>query len=63
MRLAILQNPLNNAAAIGVSGKNVNLTPESINDELDVLGWHTFDGFLNDMVAVLVLHTFENISL
>jgi hypothetical protein len=46
-----------------MGGENVDLSSESFDDELNVLSWHTFDSFLHDVVAVLVLDTLQNINL
>ena len=43
--------------------KNVDLPSECFDDELNVLGWNSLDGFLDDMVAVLILDTLEDIRL
>jgi hypothetical protein len=45
-----------------MSGQDVNLSSESIDDELNVFGWNTLDGFLNDVVTVLILDAFEDIG-
>jgi len=63
MRLAVLQDPLNDSTTIRMGGENVDLSSESFDDELNVLSWHTFDSFLHDVVAVLVLDTLQNIDL
>ena len=63
MRLAVLQDSLNDSTTIRMGGENVDLSSESFDDELNVLSWHTFDSFLHDVVAVLVLDTFQNIDL
>jgi len=41
----------------------MDLAFESFNDELDVLCWNTLDGFLDDVVAVLIFDTLQNIVL
>lgn len=43
--------------------ENVYLASESFDDELDVLRWNSLDGFLHDVVAVLIFDTFEDIGL
>lgn len=63
MRLAVLQDSLNDPTTIRMGGENVDLSSESFDDELNVLSWHTFDSFLHDVVAVLVLDTLQNINL
>ena len=61
--LAVLQNPLNDSASIRVGSENVDLTSESLDDELDVLSWNSLDGFLHNVVSVLILDTFKDVSL
>ena len=63
MRLAVLQDSLNDSTTIRMGCENVDLSSESFDDELNVLSWHTFDSLLHDVVAVLVLDTFQNIDL
>lgn len=41
----------------------MDLTSESFYDELDVIGWDSLDGFLNNMIAVLVFDTLEDVGL
>ena len=41
----------------------MDLTSEGFNDELDVIGWDSLDSFLNNMIAVLVFDTLEDIGL
>lgn len=60
---AVFQYSLNDSASIWMSCQDVNLAPESFNDELDMLGRDSLDSLLNNMVAVLILDTLENISL
>lgn len=60
---AILQYPLYDSATIGMRGENVHLAPESFDDELDVLRWYSFDGFLHDVISVLIFDTLEDIGL
>lgn len=62
MWFAVLQDPLNDSTAVWMSCQSVNLTPECFNDELYVLGWDTFNGFLYNVVTILVLDTLENIG-
>ena len=60
---AVFQYPLDNSAAIRMSSKNVDLASEGLDDKLNVLGRNTFDGFLDNVIAILVFHAFENIGL
>jgi hypothetical protein len=46
-----------------MSGQNMHLASEGFDDKLNVLSWDTLNGFLDNMVAILVLHTFQNIGL
>lgn len=43
--------------------KNVHLTSKSFDDKLDVLRGYSLDGFLHDVIAVLIFDTFKDISL
>jgi hypothetical protein len=63
MRFAVLQNALDNTAAIRMSGKDMNLASEGVNNELDMLSWNAFNSLLHYVVSVLVLHALENIGL
>ena len=63
MRFAIFQYPLDDSAAVRMSGENMNLTSESFDDKLNMLSGDTLDGFLHNMVAILIFDTFENIGL
>lgn len=60
---AVLQHSLDDTAAIGVCSEAVNLAPEGVDDELDILRGHTLDSLLNDMVAILVSHALEDVVL
>ena len=53
----MFKHPLNDSTSIWMSCEVVYLTVESINDELNVFGRDPLDGFLNDMIAVLVFDT------
>lgn len=46
-----------------MGSENVDLTSESFDDELNVLSWNSLDGFLHNMVAILILDTLEDVSL
>ena len=59
----MLQHPLNDATSIRVSGKTVNLPSEGFDDKLNISSRDSFDGLLNDMVPVLVLHALENMTI
>lgn len=62
MWLAVFQDPLNHPTAVRMSGKNVDLTSKSFNDKLDVFGGNSLDGFLYNVITILILHTLENIG-
>jgi len=46
-----------------MDGELSDLSGEGIDDKMDVFGWHPFDRLLDNMVAVLIFHTFENVVL
>ena len=58
---AVLQDPLDDPAAVGVGGQVVHLAAEGINDELESAGLHGLDTLLDDVVAILVLHTLQHV--
>lgn len=43
--------------------KNMDLSFESFNDELNVLSWYSLNGLLNNVIAILVFDAFKDISL
>lgn len=53
----MFQHALNDSASVGVCRKALHCASECIDDELNVLGGHSLDGFLNDVVSILVFHT------
>ena len=57
----VFEHPLNDSAAIGVSRQNLHLTSEGVDNELDVLSGYSFNGFLDYVVAILVLDAFQHI--
>lgn len=59
--LAVFQAPLNHAASVGMDTEMLNLASESLEDERDVVGVTTLDGFLNDVISVLVLDAPQNV--
>lgn len=63
MRFAVFQYSLNDSAAIWMGGQNMNLSSESFDDELNMLGWNSLNGLLHYVIAVLVLDTLENVGL
>lgn len=63
MRFAVFQYPLDNPAAIRMSGEDMDLTSECLDDELDMFSWDSLNGFLNNVVAILVFDAFQNICL
>ena len=58
---AVLQDPLDDPAAVGVGGEVVDLPSEGVNDELEPGGLHRLDALLDHVVAVLVLHALQNV--
>jgi hypothetical protein len=44
-------------------GEALDLIVKGIDDKSNVLSWHSLDCFLDDMIAVLVLDTFQYIVL
>jgi len=63
MRFAVFQYPLNDTAAIGMGSENVDLASEGLDDELNMFSRNSFDGFLDDVVSVLILDTLEDVRL
>lgn len=63
VRLAVLQDPLDHPATIRVGGQDVDLASEGINDELYVLGGDPLNGFLDNVIAVLILDALEDVCL
>jgi hypothetical protein len=60
---AVLQYSLNYPAAIRMSSKNVDLASESLDDELDMFRGNSLDGFLHDVVAILIFDALKDICL
>lgn len=56
----MFQHTLNNPTAIRMCCQTMYLSGESVNDELDMFCRHSLDSLLNNMIAVLVLDTFEH---
>lgn len=46
-----------------MGSKDVDLAPEGIDHELNVLSWHTLDSLLHNVISILVLDTLKNIGL
>lgn len=61
--VAMLKHTLNDTTAIRVSCQALDLAFECLEDELDVVSGHSFDGFLHHVVAVLILHAFQDIPI
>ena len=59
--LAMLKHALDNPASVWMCGKSADLALERVDDELYVVRWDPLNGLLNDMVAVLVAHTFQHV--
>lgn len=60
---AELKHALNDTAAVGMRGKSMYLSLECFNDELNVLGWDSLDGLLDDVVSILIFDTLQDIWL
>lgn len=50
----MFEHPLNDPAAVRVSGKFADIALESVNDEANVLRGNSLNSLLNDMVTILV---------
>ena len=59
----VLQYLLNDSGPIHMCTKNAHLSSKSFDDELDVLHRYSLDGFLHNVIAVLIFDTFEDIGL
>ena len=59
---AVLQDALYHPAPIRMRRQREHLTVERVHDVLQCHRVHTFDALLHDMVAVLILHTLEDVS-
>lgn len=57
--VAVFEHALDDTASIGMSRQSVDLAMESFDDELDMFCWYSLNSFLNHMVAVLVFHALE----
>lgn len=57
----MFQHTLNNPTAIRMRCQTMYLSGESVNNELDMFCRDSLDSLLNNMIAVLVLDTFEHI--
>ena len=58
---AVFQHSLDDPTAIGMFRELTNLPSKSVDDKLDVFGGYPFDGFLHDVVPVLILHASHNL--
>ena len=59
--LAIFQDSLDNPTTIGVDGKLMNMVSECVDDERDVVHGNPLNGFLDDVIPILIFHTFQNL--
>ena len=57
---AMFEHPLDDSTSVGMSCKCCDLAGERIDDELDMLSRYSFDGFLDDVIAILVFDASEN---
>ena len=60
---AVLQDPLDHPAPVRVGRQVEHLPCERVDDELESARLHGLDTLLDNVVAILVLHTFQNISI
>lgn len=59
----MLKHPLYDPTAIRMCGQTVNLSRESIYDELNMFCWYPFDCFLYHVISILVFDALEHIVL
>lgn len=59
----VFEHALYDSTSIRVGCQALNLAGECVQDELDMLGGYSFDGFLDYMVSVLIFDAFEHIML
>lgn len=59
----LLDQSLDDTASVRVSRQVVDLSTERVHDGLDILNWNTLNDPLNDVVAILILHSLEYIFL
>ena len=52
---AVLKHSLDDATAVGMGGQAVYLSDKGVEDEPNVLQGDPLDGFLDDMVSILIL--------
>jgi len=60
--VTVFEHTLDDTAPIGMSRQSMNLAMESFDDELDMFCWYSLNSFLNHMVAILVFHTLEDMT-
>jgi len=60
---AMLKHTLNDAAAVWMSSQALDLASECIDDELYVFCGYALDSFLDDVIAILILDTLEDLIL
>ena len=58
----MFKHSLNDSTSIRVCGQRVHLASKGVEDEGNVFGGYSFDGFLDHMIAVLILDAFQNIG-
>lgn len=59
---AMLEQPLDDPAAVGVRGQGCHLSTHSVHDEVNVLSRHQLNDLLHNMVAVLVLDDAQDLG-
>lgn len=57
----MFQHPLNDPAAVRMSGEFVDIALEGINDKANVLRGNSLNSLLNDVVTILVPDTFHDV--
>jgi len=60
---AVLQDTLNDSAAVRMRRQSVHLATEGIDDELDQVRRHAFDALLDHVVTVLILDALHHVAL
>ena len=58
---AVLQDPLDDPAAVWVGGQVVHLPSEGVNDELESAGLYSLDTLLDHVVTILVFDTLQHV--
>ena len=59
----MFKHALDDSAAVRMSGQTLHLTSEGIDDEVYVLSRYSFNGFLDHVIAILILDAFQHVVL